>query len=106
MEKLEGPFEILEMDDQEEIEFHIEKYEVGEMEIHPWYQKDGKWIRGLRVHVPEEEKSFFPYYWDITAQTLVAQVLPVLEVGNYKNKLFIIKKFGVKPRARFSLRVE
>ena len=105
MEKLEGPFEILEMQDQEIIEFHIEKYEVGEMLIHPFYQKSGKVIKALRVHLSKEEKTFFPFYWDLTAQTLIAQVLPVLKFGNFKDKMFRIQKFGVKPRARFSLEV-
>ena len=105
MEKLPGPYEILELEDRESIEFHIEKYDQGEMLIHPFYQKSGKTINALRVHVPKEDKNFFPYYWDITAQTLIPQLLPVLESGIFKGKKFKITKFGVKPRARFTLEV-
>ena len=106
MEYLEGPYEILELDDRESIEFHIEKWQLGEMVIKPKYAPQGKTIKALRVFIPKEEKNFFPYYWDVTGQTLVAQLLPILEGNKFKGKVFKITKYGVAPRARFTLEVK
>jgi hypothetical protein len=105
MERLESPFEILELDDGEEIILTIQKFQEGEMVIHPKHQEGEKVIIALRVFVPESEKTLFPYYWDLTASTLVAQLLPILKNGRFLGKQFKIKKYGVAPRARFSLEV-
>lgn len=105
MERLAGPFEILELGDGETLSVRVEKWEVGEVEIHPAYKPEGKWITALRIHVPRDQKEFFPWYWDVTSQTLVAQVVPFLEQPGFERRTFRITKHGVAPRARFSLEV-
>ena len=70
METLPGPFEILELEDRGTLTTRVLKWKVGEVEIHPAYKPEGKMIMALRIEVPEEDKEFFPYYWDITSQTL------------------------------------
>lgn len=104
--KLEGPFEILELEDGETLTTKILRWEIGEVEIHPSYQPEGKMIKALRVHVPESDKEYFPFYWDVTSQTLLAQLHPYLERPGYELRTYKITKHGVAPRARFTLEVK
>lgn len=105
VKELKGPYEIFELVDREVRELTITNWEQGRVTIYPPHQPTGKVINALRVHVPAETKDFFPYYWDITSKTLVAQMVPYLEAGGYQGKRFIITKYGVAPKARFSLEV-
>ncbi|MBA7545822.1 hypothetical protein ES705_38200 [subsurface metagenome] len=105
MEALPGPYELLELEDGGALETRIIKWQTGEVEIHPAYKPEGKMIMALRIEVPEEHKDYFPYYWDITSQTLLAQLLPHLEQPGFERKTFRITKHGMAPRARFSLEV-
>lgn len=102
---LEGPYEIFELVHNETRELQITNWQLGEVTIYPAHKPAGKTINALRVWVPEETKDNFPYYWDITSKTLVAQMLPQLKQPGYKDKKFVITKFGVAPKARFSLEV-
>ena len=105
MERLPSPFEILELGDGEKFELRVERWEQGLTTIRPSYAPEGKDIQVLRIHVPQGNKPFFPFYWDITASTLVAQLLPYLEKPNFKQRTFRVRKHGVAPRARFTLEV-
>ena len=105
MEALPGPYEIFELGDGESRTTRIMRWQEGEVEIHPAYQPEGKMIRALRIHVPETDKEYFPFYWDITSTTLVAQLLPYLERYGYEARTYKITKHGVAPRARFTLEV-
>ena len=106
MAELPGPFEILEMQDQEQIHFRVHRWEIGETLIHPAYKPEGKWIRAMRLHVDQETKKFFPYYWDVTAQTLIAQLEPLLKSRTGPVWTFAVTKHGTGPRARFSVEVD
>lgn len=103
---LPGPFEILELGDGETLTTKILKWELGEVTIHPSYKPEGKQIVALRIHVPTEDKEYFPFYWDVTSQTLVAQLFPYLKSPGFETKTYAITKHGVAPRARFSLGVK
>jgi hypothetical protein len=105
VKELPGPYEILELVDGESRELVITGFVVGSMVIRPPHAPNGKQITAVRVMVPKQIKPLPPYYWDITSQTLVAQVLPYLQAGGYVGKKFTIKKFGVAPKARFTLEV-
>jgi len=106
MEKLEGPYEILELEDEQTLTTKISHWAIGEVLIHPAYKPDGKFIKALRIHVPEADKEYFPFYWDATSQTLIAQLLPYLEQPGYAQRTYTITKHGVAPRARFTLIVK
>jgi len=106
MNELAGPYEIFELVDREVRELIITKWEQGRVIIYPPHKPGGKVINALRVHVPAETKDFFPYYWDITSKTLVAQMVPYLEAGGYEGKKFTVTKYGVAPKARFTLEVK
>ena len=103
--KLPGPYEIFELTDGQTVELRIDGWAQGEVTIYPHHKPTGKVINALRVHVPEDRKAFFPYYWDITSKFLVAQMLPWLQRADYKEKLYVITKHGVAPKARFTLEV-
>lgn len=106
VEILPGPYEILELGDGGKKELVIEHYRVGRMTIHPRGGAGVKDIVALRVHVPDRIKPLYPDYYDITAQTLIAQMLPVLDAGDYQERLFVITKYGTGPSARFGLDVK
>jgi hypothetical protein len=103
--QLPGPYEIFELVDGETRELTITAFETGEVTIHPLHTTQPKVVTALRVVVPRESKILGPPYWDITSKTLVAQMLPYLEAGGYTGKKFVIKKFGIAPKARFTLEV-
>ncbi len=106
MEPLIGPFELLELSPGESRAMTIVTAQEGEMTIHPSYQVGGKLIRALRVHVEDSDKPLFPHYWDITSQTLIAQLAPQVLFAGYRPKRFTITKVGSGPSARFQLAVE
>jgi len=100
---LAGPYEILELGDGGIKDLLILKYQVGKMVIRPRPQGVAKEIVALRAFVPTEIKPLYPDYYDITSQTLIAQLLPILEAGGFEKKRFTIKKVGMGPQARFAL---
>ena len=106
METLPGPYEVLELEDEGILTTKISSFSVGEVLIHPAYKPDGKLIKALRIHVPEADKEYFPFYWDVTSQTLIAQLLPYLEQPGYAQRTYEITKHGVAPKARFTLTVK
>jgi len=103
--ELPGPYEIFELADGETRQLKVTRYETGRVTIYPAHKPTGKVIQALRVYVPEDTKEHYPYYWDITSKTLVAQLLPQLEAGRFESKVFIVTKHGVAPKARFTLEV-
>lgn len=105
MAELPSPFEIFELEDGQTYEMKFIKFEEGEALIHPAYKPQGKWIKVLRVWVTKDVKEFFPYYWDITSSTLVAQLLPMFAVSGANERSYLITKHGVAPKARFSVEV-
>jgi len=104
--ELAGPYEIFELTDGETRELRITGWQTGNVTIYPPHKPTGKVVTALRVLVPPMTKAFFPYYWDITGKTLVAQLLPYLEQPGYKDKVFTITKHGIAPKARFSMEVK
>lgn len=108
MAMLPEPFDILDLADGQSITLKISSYEIGSGVIHPKYPgaPASQRIRILRVHVPPEYKETVPDYWDITATRLIAGMLAYLERPGFQDKVFTITKIGVRPTARFTLKVE
>jgi len=102
---MEGPFDIMELTDGQEITLNIERWHLAHAVIKVRYAPIEKDIRVLRVWVPREDKPAGMSYWDITSQTLIAQLLEYLKVSGWEKKRYQVKKFGVPPRARFQLTV-
>lgn len=102
---INSPYELLDMADQEQKEFRVESFEKGTMRIESGQRGYTKEIPVLRVRVPMMDKLQFPFYWDITSKTLIAQLEPFLAAGQPGKSIYRIKKFGVAPAARFSLEV-
>jgi len=102
---LESPMEILELKDGETYSFHIDSFQVDQGIIRPPHAPQGKAIRILRVHVPRGDKKMFPWYWDITGAGAIAQILPLLDSGAYKNRLFKLTAAGDGPQKRYAVEV-
>jgi hypothetical protein len=102
---IQSPYEILELGDGGKLVTPILKWEVGVMTINRRSDGVKKEVQVLRIFIPHEVKPIFPDYYDLTSTTLVAQLLPHLQKPDYMNYIFTITKFGVAPRARFTLEV-
>lgn len=107
MPRLEGPYEILEMKDGEEVTLKITSWQEGYMYITPRFPESNgeKRIPVLRVLVTPETKETLPPYWDVTSKHLIAGLKAYLTRPGYRDKTFRIRKIGVRPTARFTLTV-
>jgi len=105
IERLEGPFEILELEDQQTKEIQPTGFRIGTVVIYPQHKPTGKEIKAVRLFVAEGAKDFSPYYWDVTSQTLNAQMIPYLESREPGTYVLVITKHGIAPKARFTLQV-
>ena len=99
------PYEILELKDGQSVSLRVVSYERGSMEIHPKYEgaPESKVIEALRVHLAPGVKPYPPMYYDITSGTLIAQLLPYLLDRGAQAYEYKVTKYGVAPRARFTL---
>jgi len=102
---LAGPYEIFELTDRETRELRIEHWLIGYVRISTGEVPEGKSVKTLRVFVPRDIKPLGVNWYDITSQTLIAQLQPYLEAPGFEKKTFIITKYGTAPKARFSLEV-
>ena len=105
LNELPGPYELFDLGTGGTRDLRITKFMTGRMTIHPRPEGRPKEIIALRVWVPDTIKTLYPDYYDVTSQTLIAQLLPHLEAGDYIGKRFTITKYGQGPTARFSLAV-
>lgn len=102
---IDKPHELLELADGGFIQTRVDRFEVGEMDISPRDGRPPKTIKAIRIHVPPADKPFFPFYWDLTAGTLVAQMEPMLPGIVQRKAVLKITKRGTGPSARFSVEV-
>ncbi len=127
MPELPRPYELLELADGDRLVLKIRGYSLGVIRILPagWdtrvnsdlqrgvvtqeqaaaLLRDGKPIQALRLVLEPASKPVGLTYWDVTSTTLIAQLLPFLQVVGYPAKTFTITAFGVAPKKRFSLEV-
>lgn len=102
---LEGPYELLELRNQEIFSFLPLKYETGLMQISTRRFNPGvsKEIKVLRIWFDADPNVPGLDYRDITSQTLIVQLEPILKTA-IKDKLRItIKAYGVAPTKRFTV---
>jgi len=100
-----GPYEILDLPDRGVARLRIVAWEQGTMVITPKYPgaPSEKEIPVLRAHLASGVKPYPPMYYDITSKTLQAQLVPLLMERGYERYEYVITKYGVAPRARFTL---
>lgn len=105
LEELPGPYELLELADRGSLTVWLKAWERGSMIIHPRYEgaPPEKKIPVLRVHVADDFEKLPPRYYDVTSKTLMAQWLPMLSAADFRRYKYTVTKFGVPPRARFTL---
>lgn len=105
LDPLPEPFEMLELVDGQEIELRILSWTIGKAKITPRDGRPAKEVQILRVEVSTAAKPTLPPYWDISSKHLEAGLLGHLEQEGFTDKIFIIKRFGEGPKARFTLDV-
>ena len=105
LDELPGPYEILELNDGQTIDLHVEQFEQGRAVITPRDGRPPHEVPFLRVHVPPADKDTLPHYWDVTAKHLIAGLLGYLDAGLRAGRTFRITKHGKPPKARFTLDV-
>ena len=107
MSAIEGPYELLELEDQRSLTLTPEKWLQGTMTIVPRFSggQTAKLIQVLRLWVPASEKPTGMPYWDVTSQTLIAQVVPLLPDIVARHGKITIKAFGRAPAKRFTVEV-
>lgn len=108
MPKMPDPMEFWDMDDAEVRTVRVVSFEEGWTYIVPrgTPSPERKRINVMRLHLAEGVKPHLPYYWDITSGHLMVGLRPHLARADLAELTFTIQKFGVAPRARFSLVVE
>jgi hypothetical protein len=103
---LPGPYELLDLRDGQTLELRATGILTGEVEIHPRYvgAPASKIIKALRVSVDPATKPMGPAWWDITSQTLIAQLEPLIRTAS-KDKPIKVKLLaqGVAPAKRYSV---
>ena len=106
MAMLAGPFELLDLRDGQTLELRVTGLLTGEVEIHPRYvgAPASKIIKAMRVSVDPTTKPMGPAWWDITSQTLIAQLEPLIRTAS-KEKPIKVKLLaqGVAPAKRYSV---
>jgi hypothetical protein len=103
MDLLPAPMEILEMSDGEVRELTVSGYAVGQTTITPRDRNVSKVITVVRLSVPAAVKATWPPYWDLTAGTLTAQLVPMLAAVTSWPRVIRLIKYGVAPKARYSV---
>jgi hypothetical protein len=74
LKPLGGPFEILELRDQQRLEIAPTHMEFGTMTIKTGDAPEGKVIVVARLHVQIRRFGLTPAYWDVTGQHAVAEL--------------------------------
>lgn len=101
--QLPGPYEIFEPAEGEAQTMRITSWEYGLMQIKTSEVPVGKEVKALRIYVSPESKPVGVNWWDITSQLLIAQLMPYLELPGFETHVYTITKYGVKPKARYTL---
>ena len=105
MATLPEPYELMDLQDREQVLFRVTRYEEGEVPIKTTDEPGGKIVHGCRVRVPREDKPIGVPYYDITSKTLCAQIEPMLRDPVQVKRWFLVRAHGVRPRKRYRLEV-
>jgi len=99
------PIELLDLPAEGELVTRVLRMEEGEAFIKPSRAPQGVNVAVVRLHVPPEDKPTAPHYWDVTATTLHPSLRSQLPAAIQERRWVKVRKYGVAPRARFSLEV-
>lgn len=105
MPKLAGPYEIFDLNDEQEVSFKVTRYEMGDVDIHPGYGELVKMVSALRLHLAQPLFPMHLPYADVTSNRLRIMLLEHLSKSDFRTKMFKVKKYGVAPKALFELTV-
>jgi len=105
LRRLPGPIEFLNLPDGGVARLRIVAWERGSVVIRqprpePAAEKE---IPILRVHLAPGVKPYPPLYWNLSSKTLAAQLLPFLERPRFEHYEYVVTKYGVAPKARYTV---
>jgi hypothetical protein len=100
LEKLSGPFELLEMAHGESITLSPVKWLLGKSTITPRDGRAPKDVPTLRVWVTPESKRTEPKWWDITSQHTIAGLIGLFEGAGGRLQRYKVTREGQGPRGR------
>ena len=100
------PLDLLALADGESVSFKVVRWEVGEGDIKPRDSPNLKRVRILRVWVDPADKAEGAPWWDITAQTTIERMVPLLEGAALEHVRFTLTMRGIPPIARHTVKVE
>jgi hypothetical protein len=105
--RLPAPYEIMELADLQSASLHVESYELGYMVIKPRWPgaPSEKEILAMRLKVSTKDKPIGLPFWDLTAQTLIAQLRPLLERRMHEGRVVKITAHGGGPSKRFTVEI-
>ena len=105
IKRLEGPFDMLTLNDCESVILKPTEWEFGTAETSaPWRAPEAKRvIEVVRVHLAPEDKPLFPHYYDIPQRTLIPQVMAILTAGVPEGHAIKIHAVGRAPDKKFAV---
>jgi hypothetical protein len=103
MSQLAKPWELLDIESGASLTFGVMRYELGDIDVVRRYDGAAVTIPTMRVFVRPGDKSHGMPYWDITSQTLQAQLKPFLDNPATRYKTFTVTAHGARPQKRFGL---
>src|SRR5262249_31493911 len=103
---IQSPFEILDSRRQRDWTFTPIGYEEGVMTINTAEVPDGKLVQVARVTVDRASKPHAPYYWDVTAKTLIPELRELIPFAIKSKRTVTIHAIGYGVETRFSVEVQ
>ena len=105
MALLDSPADLLELHDGQSVEFSPLRFLSGELVIQPRTSPVGKTVPALRIWVSLADKPSGAPYWDVTAGTTIARLLPILpELVSGRRRLRLTMR-GIAPASRHQIDV-
>ena len=98
-----SPYDILELRPEGELVTRVKGYEEGPIPITPRDGRSAKIVMGVRLFVPPEDKQTAPYYWDVTAQTVLPTLREVAAQAIGSKRWIRLHKYGSGVGARFGV---
>lgn len=105
MAQLQGPFELLDLQDGESRAFTVVRAERGDLPITPTRTRVTELVPATRLHVRPGDKPAGLAYWDVTSRTLQAQLLGMEQGGGLVGRRVAITASGLGVRKRFTVEV-
>jgi len=97
------PYDLLELRPEGELVTRVLAVEQGPIPVTPRDGRPPKVVQAIRLTVPPEDKQTAPYYWDVTAQTVLPTLREVAIIAIGSKRWIRLHKYGSGVGARFGV---